>query len=204
MSSPGVDTNQTCDFPLSLNIQNRLLPYASRLESRHSEGIRLVVIHCTELPDLAMARIWGEKEIYPQSQTGNSGHFYIDRDGSIEQWVPLNRVAHHVRSFNPQSVGIELVNNGRYPDWFNSGHQQMTESYPDIQIEVLTDLLNHLAEKLPGLKDVAGHQDLDTEIRPAEDHPEIMIKRKLDPGPRFPWSVIMDKTLLRRLNAGDL
>ena len=72
-----------------------------------------MVIHCTELPDLGMARGFGEKVMHKNSHTGNSGHFYIDRDGSIEEWVPVNRVAHHVRGFNSKSIGIELVNNGR-------------------------------------------------------------------------------------------
>ena len=108
-------------------INQHPLAYSHRLENRCTDCINLVVIHCTELPDLATARVWGEKQIYAESQTGNSGHFYIDRDGSIEEWVPVNRIAHHVRGFNPKSIGIELVKNGRYPDWFQSTHQHMTE-----------------------------------------------------------------------------
>jgi N-acetylmuramoyl-L-alanine amidase len=189
---------------LSQKIQHRPLPYAHRLESRGTDCINLAVIHCTELPDLATARICGEKEVYPQSQTGNSGHFYIDRDGSIEEWVPLNRVAHHTRGFNPYSIGIELVNNGRYPDWFQSGHQQMTEPYPGTQIGALAALLRDLAARLPGLESVTGHEDLDTGMRSSQDRPDIMIRRKLDPGPCFPWSVVMDKILLSRLPAKDV
>lgn len=180
------------------------MAYANRLESRCTDRISLVVIHCTELPDLAAARIWGEKAVYAQSKTGNSGHFYIDRDGSIEQWVPLNRVAHHIRGFNPRSIGIELVNIGRYPDWYQSGHQQMTETYPEAQIEALASLLNHLVAQLSSLQGVSGHEDLDTGMQPSEDTPTIMIRRKLDPGPRFPWSGLLDEILLPRLTAGDL
>ena len=180
-------------------ITQRPLTYVQSLEDRSTDSISLAVIHCTELPDLATARIWGEKEIYPESHTGNSGHFYIDRDGSIEQWVPIDRIAHHVRGFNPPSIGIELVNNGRYPDWFHSGHQQMTEPYPELQIVALCDLLNHLADQLPGLSDVTAHEDLDTGLLPSQDNPDIMIRRKIDPGPQFPWSLLMDKISLHRL-----
>jgi N-acetylmuramoyl-L-alanine amidase len=168
------------------------------------ESIDLVVMHCTELPNLAMARDWGKKEIHPRQQTGNSGHFYIDRDGSVEQWVPLNRVAHHVRGFNPQSIGIELVNIGRYPDWFHSGHQLMTEPYPDEQIAALADLLSHLMALLPNLRNLSGHEDLDTGLIAAQDDADIMIRRKLDPGVCFPWSSLMEKTSLNRLTHKDL
>lgn len=180
------------------------LSYAKQLENRCTDDIDLAVIHCTELPDLATAREWGEKEHYPESQTGNSGHFYIDRDGSIEQWVPLNRIAHHVRGANPRSIGIELVNMGRYPDWFLSGKQQMTETYPDAQIDALAQMLNYLAEQLPRLAGIAGHEDLDSGQQPSEDRPDIMIRRKLDPGPLFPWPVLADKIKLPRLFASEL
>ena len=183
---------------MSLNVRQLPFAYTQRLENRCTDRISLVVIHCTELPDLATARVWGERVVYPESQTGNSGHFYIDRDGSIEQWVPVNRVAHHTSGFNLQSIGVELVNNGRYPLWFHSGHQQMTEPYPAVQIESLVSLLNDLAVQLPGLVSVAGHADLDTGVQSSDDNPDIMIRRKLDPGPCFPWSVFTDAILLSR------
>jgi len=193
-----------CSRARTLNIRQDPLSYIQRLEKRDPARINLVVIHCTELPDMAIARVFGEKVHHSESQTGNSGHFYIDRDGSIEQWVPLSRVAHHVRGFNPQSIGIELVNNGRYPDWFQSTHQQMAELYPRAQTEALAALLNDLTTRLSGLEDIAGHEDLDTAMLPSEDKPDIMIRRKLDPGPHFSWPEIMNKISLNRLTAEDL
>jgi N-acetylmuramoyl-L-alanine amidase len=189
---------------VNLDIFQRPLSYTQRLESRRLDAIELVVVHCTELPDMATARIFGEKIHHPESRTGNSGHFYIDRDGSIEQWVPVDRVAHHVRGFNPKSVGVELVNTGRYPDWFKSDHQQVTEPYPDIQIEALASLLNQLEKELPALESISGHSDLDTDMLPSEDLPDIEIRRKIDPGPHFPWSVIMDGISLNRVKTDDL
>ena len=183
---------------MTLKILPRPLSYIAQLESRSTDGINLVVIHCTELPDLDAARNRGEKEIYPVSRTGNSGHFYIDRDGSIEEWVPVSRVAHHVRGHNLKSIGIELINSGRYPHWFNSGHQQMTEPYPHTQIQALVVLLLALTEKLPGLVQVVGHDELDTALIPADDNPNIMIRRKLDPGPCFPWHAVLSGVPLDR------
>jgi len=182
-------------------IKQRPLAYVERLESRCTDDINLVVIHCTELPDLAMARTFGKKLLHPESQTGNSGHFYIDRDGSIEEWVPVNRIAHHVRNFNPRSIGIELVNNGRYPDWFQSNHQTMTEPYPGAQIKALVTLLQYLVCQLPGLENIAGHEDLDTAMLASEDRPEIQIRRKLDPGIHFLWSDLLNKISLNRLTS---
>ena len=189
---------------VSLKIRQCPLSYVQHLDNRRTENINLVVVHCTELPDLAMARVYGEKVHYPDSQTGNSGHFYIDRDGSIEQWVPLDRVAHHVRGFNPQSIGIELVNTGRYPDWYHSGHQQMTEPYPVMQTEALAALVDHLQTRLTGLAEIAGHEDLDTGMIASQDRPDTMIRRKLDPGPLFPWSEFLSRVSLHRLTAKDL
>jgi len=189
---------------VTIKVLQRPLHYVERLESRRTDEISLVVIHCTELPDMATARIWGKRELHPDSNTGNSGHFYIDRDGSIEQWVPVNRVAHHVRGYNPQSIGIELINNGRYPDWFLTDHQQMSEPYPDLQIEALATLLNHLQAELPELETITGHEDLDAAMIPSEDKTDTLIRRKLDPGPQFPWSRIMKQLSLHRLMAKDL
>ena len=64
------------------------LSYESRLARRTLRNIDMVVIHCTELPDMAMAREYGERVLY-DSGTGNSGHYYIDRNGSIQQYVAL-------------------------------------------------------------------------------------------------------------------
>jgi len=186
-----------------LAIVENPLPYIARLETRPVESVDLVVVHCTELPDLATARDYGRKIHYADSGTGNSGHFYIERNGHIEQWVPVERVAHHVRGSNPRSIGIELVNSGRFPDWLDSRKQAMTEPYPPQQIESLIRLLVHLENKLRNLVWLAGHEDLDVSSVAATDNPEHRVRRKLDPGPLFPWTKILAKTRLKRLLPGS-
>lgn len=181
-----------------LNAYFHPLSYVDRLDERSLDSIGVVVIHATELPDLATAREYGEKIHHQDSRTGNSGHFYIDRDGSIEQWVPLERVAHHVRGHNANSIGIELVNRGRWPHWWHSEHQRWDEPYPEAQIEALIGLLQRLSEQLPALGAIAGHEELDTDTIPASDHPDIQIRRKLDPGPLFPWDRIESTVDLKR------
>ena len=175
------------------------LPYGHLLEARVREQIDLVVIHCTELADLAAARTAGEQVLY-SSGTGNSGHFYIDRDGGLHQYVEVERVAHHVRGYNERSVGIELVNIGRYPDWLAAGSQQMREPYGDAQIAALIDLVQWLQHQLPSLKSIAGHEALDTTQMSASDDASVLVHRKLDPGPMFPWDRVMQAITLQRLD----
>jgi N-acetylmuramoyl-L-alanine amidase len=176
------------------------LPYVDRLPERPAEAVTLVVIHCTELPDLATARAYGEQVLY-ESGAGNSGHYYIDRDGSVARYVPGTRIAHHVRGRNAESIGIELVNRGRYPDWFGSGQQTMSERYPDVQIAALRELLAQLRRDFPRLRAIAGHEDLDTARVPASDDPTVTVPRKLDPGPLFPWDAIVPACGLHRIKA---
>jgi len=175
------------------------LPYVANLAPRPLDVIELVVIHCTELPDLASARRYGEQVRYPDSGTGNSGHWYLDRDGHIVEYVPPERIAHHVRGYNPRSVGIELVNRGRWPDWLDSRHQEPDEPYPPAQIAALRDLLQHLKTTLPGLRQIAGHETLDTELVPASDNPNLYVRRKRDPGPLFPWDEVLSGNGLERI-----
>ena len=189
LASPAMDTALP---PASAN----WLPYIERLQARPLAAIDLVVVHCTELPDLASAREYGERELYA-SGTGNSGHFYIDRDGRIEQYVPLQRVAHHVRGYNPRSVGIELVNRGRWPNWFDSRHQAMDEPYTEAQLQALEGLLQALVAHYPSLRRIAGHDQLDLEQVPASDDAALTVARKRDPGPLFPWARILAKVPLQ-------
>jgi N-acetylmuramoyl-L-alanine amidase len=173
------------------------LTYVDRLDPRPADSITLVVIHSTELPDLATAREYGEIVRYPGSGTGNSGHFYIDRDGSTEQWVPLERVAHHVRGHNASSVGIELVNRGRYPDWLHTTSQEQVEAFGEAQIDALVLLLRFLQKGLTSLATITGHEQLDQTRVPATDDPNQTVARKRDPGPGFPWPSVIDRSGLK-------
>jgi len=181
------------------HIYENHLPYVQGLVHRRLESIDLVVIHCTELPDLATAREFGKRVHYPVSGTGNSGHYYIERTGRIEQWVPPHKVAHHVRGYNERSIGIELDNKGRYPDWLDTRRQIMTEAYPSAQIRSLVALLLHLSAELPSLAWIAGHDSLDTSRVAASDNPVVLVYRKRDPGPLFPWPDVMHTIKLERL-----
>lgn len=188
------------DLP-PLPIEDTPLPYVEQLARRPLEAIEGIVIHCTESPDLASAREFGEKVLYPGSGTGNSGHYYIDRDGRVLRYVEPSRIAHHVRGHNEATVGIELVNTGRHPNWFDRDHQVLDEPYPEAQIAALIALLHVLRGELPSVRWIAGHEDLDRQIIPAADDPTALIARKRDPGPMFPWEQVLAAVPLPRRDA---
>ena len=75
----------------------------------------------------------------------------------------------------------------------------MAEPYPDAQIQALVLLLGHLRATLPALEAIAGHEDLDTEQVAASDDPGLLVARKRDPGPQFPWQRVLDASGLERL-----
>jgi len=183
-------------MPAAFIVHEQPLPYVAQLPRREAASIDLVVIHCTELPDLATAREYGERALY-DSGTGNSGHYYIDRDGRVLRYVDALRVAHHTRGYNERSIGIELVNRGRWPDWLDSRHQHMEEPYTEAQIDALLALLRQLRNEYPSLREIAGHEDLDRGEVAASDDPAVLVRRKRDPGEQFPWPRIAAAGLQR-------
>jgi N-acetylmuramoyl-L-alanine amidase len=177
------------------------LSYVESLQKRPLDTVDLIVIHCTELPDLATARDYGEKIRHAESGTGNAGHYYIDREGRVEEWVPPDRVAHHVRGFNERSLGIELDNPGRFPDWYDSRSQAMEIPYTAAQLDNLVRLLHVLKRAIPSLACISGHEMLDRERLPASDRADVQIRRKVDPGPLFPWARVIAATGLEFMDA---
>lgn len=195
------DHDPVCTMTM-LSVDDWPLPYVARLEQRHIDDVDLVVIHCTELPDLDDARRYGEQICHP-SATGNSGHYYIDRDGSVHCFVDPLRVSHHTRGYNERSIGVELINRGRYPLWLDSRHQEMQENYTDAQIRSLLALLKFLHYRFEHLDLIGGHEDLDRERVPASDQPDHTVYRKRDPGPLFPWQRVLHASGMQRFTGSS-
>lgn len=174
-----------------MKIINRLLSYNKFLEKRDTATIDKIVLHCTELPTLTQARKAAEKVYREGKKTwGNSGHFYIDKDGQVYRFIDENRVTHHVFSHNRNSIGIEIINAGRYPNWHSSKSQVPTEEYTEAQISSLLELLVFLKKRLPNISMINKHSDLDRRMVHASDDPSVKVHRKIDPGPLFPWRFI--------------
>ncbi|MFB8351127.1 N-acetylmuramoyl-L-alanine amidase [Streptomyces niveus] len=171
-----------------IEITDRIVEWQTLLPARNEADISMVVLHATELPDMAAA--WAEAEksaSASDSGRGVCGHLYVDQDGTVYRLVPFDRVAFHVQGFNTPSIGIELVNRGRYPNWFMSWGQQPKEEFPPAQIKALRALLRSLREQYPAIVELRRHSDLDERLVPAEDRPEKLVRRRIDPGPLFPW-----------------
>jgi N-acetylmuramoyl-L-alanine amidase len=171
-----------------VRIVSRLLPCVEALPERNVADIGLLVLHSTEEPSLEDAR-----RIAQESEDCISAHYYIDRDGSTEEWVPITRVARHVSGHNQASIGIELVNLGRSPYHFASSSQAPTEPFGDAQIEALEELIDILRDACPNLIDIKRHSDLDRRWVPAADTPSRTVRRRIDPGPLFPWPRVRDR-----------
>ena len=71
--------------------------------------------------------------------------------------------------------------------------------YTKQQIDSLLTLLRQLRVHIPSLHYIAGHEDLDRRLEPASDDPTIMLPRRQDPGPLFPWKQVTAPSGLERL-----
>ncbi len=173
-----------------MKIIKDLVSYNNLLQKRNVKDIRMVVLHITELPTLTYARKAAEV-LLPGKKIGVCGHYYINRDGKVNQYVEVNRIAQHVFLKNKDSIGIEIVNRGRFPNWFSSKNQVPTEKFSNSQISALLSLLRYLKKEVPSLSEIKKHSDLDRRMIPAKDNPQIKVYRRIDPGPLFPWGIIV-------------
>lgn len=140
-----------------------------------------------------------------------SAHVIVDRDGSITQLVPFDKIAWHAGSssykgrigFNKYSLGIEIVNSGPltksgnlYRAWFGAAYNptdvieaiHRNEStakywhiYTEEQIQTVTELCRLFIDQYD-VKHILGHE-------------EIAPGRKMDPGPAFPLDRLRNQLL---------
>ena len=106
----------------------------------------------------------------------------------------------HTCGYNARSISIETANIGRNPNWGDSRHQAFTVEYTKQQIDSLLALLRQLRADIPRLHYIAGHEDLDRRLEPASDDPAIMLPRRQDPGPLFPWEQVVPLSGLERMS----
>ncbi|MFH1468114.1 MAG: peptidoglycan recognition family protein [Pseudomonadota bacterium] len=142
---------------------------------------RMIVLHWTGGDSLDSAwntfaplRLAGRPDLQAAGAVNVSAHFLVDRDGSIQQLVPENRVARHVIGLNHVAIGVENVG-GTAP-----------APLTDAQVEADIALVRCLAARHP-ITHLIGHH----EYRQMERHPYFQEAdptyrtAKADPGPEF-------------------
>ncbi|HSD39334.1 MAG TPA: 1,6-anhydro-N-acetylmuramyl-L-alanine amidase AmpD [Rhodocyclaceae bacterium] len=167
--------------------ENGRIPGAQHIDSPNQDvrpegsGIDLVVIHAISLPpdefggpgveQLFTNQLDPDEHPYYASiaQLRVSAHFFVRRDGSLLQFVPVTQRAWHAgvsnwkgrERCNDFSIGIELEGCD-------------TQPFRAEQYDSLSRLLSRIRQRYPQV-DICGHSD----IAPG---------RKTDPGPFFEWA----------------
>ena len=142
---------------------------------RSKRNIRFLIIHYTGMQSVraSMNRLKN-----PKSKV--SCHYLIDRKGGVFRMVDDNKIAWHagkskwknITNLNKYSIGIEIQNKGHFISYQN---------FPKKQVFSLIKLIKLLMKKYKIKKhNILGHSD-------------IAPLRKLDPGERFPWSLLSAK-----------
>lgn len=108
--------------------------------------------------------------------------------------IPVAKVPKKPRDLNMRSIGIEVVNAG----WITGGpnpygtarhrnpasRSKSWESYTNVQIEAVRNLVGWCVQKVPTLKWITGHEDVTNRFTLGK------AGGKLDPGPLFPWATV--------------
>lgn len=152
-------------------IEEHLLTFAAKKPSPNRGGViepTLVVIHYTGDNSLSGALSW-----LTSKSSKVSAHLVIGKLGEIYQLIPFNLKAWHagVSSYdgrsgvNGFSIGIECVGVG--------------DNWPETQVAALERCLDVIMS-VYDIADIVGHE-------------HVAPKRKVDPGPNFPWDRINER-----------
>lgn len=112
-SASGNELFRVSDLTIRAGVKSDA-PYMRR--KRFEGAIRRIIVH-GDVNENAEVLLQYGRRIDRQRGFDANYHFYIARDATITQGVPLNRVAQHAYQANADSIGIVLagVDNGRMP-----------------------------------------------------------------------------------------
>lgn len=184
--------------------QRRLTP--NRYRAPEVNPVELLVLHYTAGYSAASSVSWFLK---PEAKA--SAHFVIERDGVVTQMAPLEDRTWHAgggssrwrgKAVNSRSIGIEIANlgplkadgRGGWIDVYGRAWRgtpfldtsgRAWEPYPEAQIVAVLGLVAELKRRFPVL---ALHDESQGQLPRICGHQDVDPKRKIDPGPAWPWS----------------
>lgn len=143
---------------------------------------RMIVLHWTELPDLAAlwnafrpARIPAARpELVRAGRVNVASQFVVDRDGAIYRLLPETAIARHTIGLNRAAIGIENVGGSAAP---------LTE----CQVRANAKLVTDLAARYPTIRYLIGHHEYGR-FRGTplwEERDPTYFTTKVDPGDEF-------------------
>jgi N-acetylmuramoyl-L-alanine amidase len=127
--------------------------------------IEEIIIHCSATrADMDYVDVdWVRKIHVEQRGWRDVGyHYFIKRDGVVEQGRPITQVGAHTKGHNSRSVGI------CYAGGLDSNHDPEDNRTPE-QIESLQRLITELMEAIPSIEEVSGHNEYSTKACPCFD-----------------------------------
>lgn len=185
-------------------------------QAQHQRGAikpQLIILH-----DTASRLEHGNAARYLQNNAAKvSIHFVVERDGSIEQQVPVNRGANHAgtseyhgqKNCNDFSIGIEIVNVGRMDfagegksrAWFGTIFDNAKESIRRVSTPPHGDhwWMPYTEEQITAVLDICqGLVSYIPTIMDIQPHWYVSPGRKTDTNPLFPLDEVRSQVFGRR------
>lgn len=119
-----------------------------------------IIIHCTDTrpnwwADRTSAEKVAEVRRWHTEERGWSDigyHFLIDRDGTVIEGRPLERVGAHVKNHNTGTIGISL-----FGGHGGSAGDQFLDNFTEDQERALRTLIYKLQDDYPSITKITGH-----------------------------------------------
>ena len=175
-----------CSSP---NIVEKFLPWSENREVLTREYAELhygmsitniepqaVVIHWTAGDTWQSAYYTFYDDTRNDGTVNVSSQFLVDRDGTIYQLMPDNKLARHAIGYNWCAIGIE-----------NVGGVNSVENLTYEQLKANIELIRYLRNKYPAIKHIFGHyqQVIARESGLYIEHVQGYSSSKSDPGSTF-------------------
>ncbi|MCW8953307.1 MAG: peptidoglycan recognition protein family protein [Sulfurimonas sp.] len=117
---------------------------------------KIIVVHHTAIDDFqdSLSRFTSQTlptdrpDISSGGSVNVSAHFMVERNGTINQLMPLDYMGRHVIGLNYNSIGIE-----------NVGGENSKDNLTNEQLKANIELINELKKKFKTIEYVIGHYE---------------------------------------------